>query len=99
MVRRCWTGCGKILKHRICQWSSSPRKVAPPASTLFVGRESGSSTSRSLPRYSEKRSWGLQEVPMSNKAEKELCKAALLTFEDLGFMFPEPELAEEILPA
>jgi len=36
---------------------------------------------------------------MSNKAEKELCKAALLTFEDLGFMFPEPELEEEILPA
>ena len=32
---------------------------------------------------------------MSNKVEKELCKAALLTFEDLGFMFPEPELEEE----
>jgi len=32
---------------------------------------------------------------MSDKAEKELYRAAILTFEDLGFMFPEPELAEE----
>lgn len=32
---------------------------------------------------------------MNSKLEAELCKAAVLTFEDLGFMFPTRELDED----